>query len=119
MRYEAECMERDQGRCFRCGAPLTAGWPGYSCHHRQSRSVGPDTLDNRIMLCGSGTSPHCHQYVHAHPAESRDNGWIVSRHLRSDQISGVPVKHWQLGWVYLTETGEQFLADDTELRPGP
>jgi hypothetical protein len=96
-------MARDDYRCFRCGVLLAHVWAGYSCHHRQTRAVGPDTPDNRIMLCGSGSSPHCHQYVHAHPEESRDNGWIVSRH--ADDPGAVPVRHWQLGMVLLDAQG--------------
>lgn len=102
--YEAPCMERDEQRCFRCGRVLTANWPGYSCHHRQSRSVGPDTLDNRIMLCGSGTTG-CHAYVHKHGKESRDNGWIVSRHSPQSVIADTPVRHHRLGLVLLAADG--------------
>jgi len=102
MTYEADCMERDSHRCFRCPRWLGLHWPGYSCHHRQTRAVGPDTLDNRIMLCGSGTTG-CHGWVHAHPAEAREHGWIVSRYV-SDPAE-VPVLHWQRGLVYLTTDG--------------
>lgn len=91
-------MERDGHHCVRCGAWLTTNWPSYSCHHRQSKSVGPDTLDNRIMLCGTG-STGCHAWVHQHPAESRANGWIVSKYVNPDTLSEVPCKHYQLGWV--------------------
>ena len=100
--YEADCMERDEHRCFRCGAALTTGWPGYSCHHRQTRAVGPDTLDNRIMLCGSGTTG-CHGWVHSHPKLSRDDGWIVSRHAADPAV--IPVRHYRLGMVLLGADG--------------
>jgi hypothetical protein len=101
---EAQCMARDNYRCVRCGHYLSGVWPGYSCHHRQSRSVGPDTLDNRIMLCGSGTTG-CHGYVHAHPVEARDKGWIVSRHVKRDEITAVAVEHHQLGLVRYDANG--------------
>jgi hypothetical protein len=80
-------------------------WAGYSCHHRQLRSGGgADTPGNLIMLCGSGSSDHCHLYVHAHSEEARREGWIVSRHALSSP-AGVPVRHWQLGMVYLADDG--------------
>lgn len=99
-------MERDDYRCFRCGVPLANVWAGYSCHHRQSRSVGPDTPDNLIMLCGSGSSPHCHFYVHQHPAESRDKGWIISKYIDRDSIPDIPAYHYRLGMVTLSPDGE-------------
>lgn len=104
-------MIRDEHRCVRCGKPLTAGWPGYSCHHRQSKSVGPDTLDNRIMLCGSGTNPACHAYVHAHPAEARANGWIVSKY--APDPAAVACLHYRRGWVRYSAAG------DVEHAPAP
>lgn len=97
-------MEREEHRCFRCGAPLRDGWPGYSHHHRQTRRFGPDTPDNVIGTCGSGTTG-CHGWIHAHPKESRDNGWIVSKYISADQIPSVPVRHWRLGLVLLTADG--------------
>lgn len=105
MTIEAQCMERDHGRCVRCGAPLATGWPGYSCHHRQSRSVGPDTLENRIMLCGSGTTG-CHGWVHAHPKISRDEGWIISKYTKEAELPQVPCRHHQLGLVFYNRAGE-------------
>lgn len=96
--YRAEAWERDGGRCVRCGKPVHDFWPGFSCHHRQSRSVGPDTLENRITLCGSGTTG-CHQYVHANPAESREKGWIISRFLKADELASTECWHHELGWV--------------------
>lgn len=99
------CMERDGGRCVRCGAVLTTNWPSYSCHHRQSRSVGPDTLDNRIMLCGTGTTG-CHSYVHAHPAEARANGWIISKYVEAGELENVPCTHFEMGQVTYNTRGE-------------
>lgn len=96
--------ERDEGRCVRCGAALSASWPGYSHHHRQSRSVGPDRPDNLIMLCGSGTTG-CHGYIHGHPAEARANGWIISKYVEDEDLADVPCTHHQLGQVTYDATG--------------
>jgi hypothetical protein len=97
-----DCIERDGSACFRCGISL-GGWPGGSCHHRRLRSGGgTTTLDNLIMLCGSGTTG-CHGWVHKHAQEARSNGWIVSRYGTGP--ADVPVRHWQRGLVYLTEDG--------------
>ena len=101
MSIEAIVMERDGGRCFRCGAFLHSAWPGYSCHHRRLRSGGgTDTPENRIMLCGSGTTA-CHGWVHAHPSVARAHGWLASRYGLDP--GDTPVLHWQLGDVFLTE----------------
>jgi hypothetical protein len=98
-------MERDGHRCVRCGVLLANVWAGYSCHHRQSKSVGPDSLENRIMLCGSGSSPHCHQYVHAHPKEAREAGWIISKYIERDGLPKMPCRHFILGTVFYDREG--------------
>lgn len=64
--------ERDRGRCMRCGMA------GNEWHHRRGRSVRDTHTHctcNGITLCG-----RCHASVHASPASSRDDGFIVSRH---------------------------------------
>lgn len=53
--------QRDQHQCQWCGVAL-----GYdrSCHHRQFKSRGGgDGPENRVMLCGSGTTG-CHRRCH-------------------------------------------------------
>lgn len=42
-------------------------------HHRIRRRDGGDRLSNLVALHTA-----CHQYVHAHPDEARDRGFIVS-----------------------------------------
>jgi hypothetical protein len=71
------CGQRDSERCVRCGKSLY-NVPA-SLHHRRLRGTkGFDThlSANLIWLCGSGTTG-CHGYVHAHPAESYEKGWMV------------------------------------------
>lgn len=46
-------------------------------HHRKLRiQGGTDDRDNTLDLCGSGTIG-CHGYVHHHPAESYERGWLI------------------------------------------
>lgn len=80
---------REKDRCIRCAVPSPSGhW-----HHRRSRSVKDKHQHcacNGVWLC----SP-CHQWVHAHPFEARQNGLIVSRHTNDPGI--IPMQSaW--GW---------------------
>lgn len=117
MNGNPKVWERDGGRCFRCGKPVGPHWPGYSFHHRQSRSQGVNTPDNLILLCGSGTTG-CHGWVHAHPAESREdgNGWIVSKYVTAGEIPSRPARHYRLGRVCLDTQGGWTAA---EQEPSP
>lgn len=99
----AACMGRDEHRCFKCGVILSDSWPGYSHHHRKLRSQGgADTMENLIMLCGSGTTG-CHGWVHANPLESRNNGWLVSAYWEPAEV---PVVHHARGRVLLDSHGQ-------------
>lgn len=72
-----DVITRDQHRCQRCGRTLT-GFP-YSIHHRKGRHCAdPDGMANLICLCGTGTTG-CHGWVHQHPAESYERGFMVHR----------------------------------------
>lgn len=63
-------MRRCGGRCERC---LTDVHPAYAHrHHRQRRRVGGDRLANLLVLCQS-----CHTWIHDHPRNAREHGWIV------------------------------------------
>lgn len=96
---------RDLYRCVRCGGVWH--WAGFSIHHRRMRShrfPGLNSPANLILLCGDGTAMgSCHAYVHAHPAEAYENGWLV--HAWEDHPELVPVRTRQHGWVYLTDEG--------------
>lgn len=46
---------------------------GEHAHHRLMRSQGgPDDAGNLLWVC-----PSCHHYVHAHPTESYERGWLI------------------------------------------
>jgi hypothetical protein len=55
------------------------------------------------MLCGSGTTG-CHLWVHRHKTAAMAEGWAISRY-NTDSPEEIPVRHWNLGLVYLTPDG--------------
>lgn len=50
----------------------------------------------------------CHDWVHAHPVEAMENGWIVSRHCTNPLTE--PVNHALFGRVLLDNDGGYSLA---------
>jgi hypothetical protein len=96
----AQVAERDDWRCFRCGRNVHS-FPS-NCHHRMLDGAGgPDSAENRITLCGSGTQL-CHGWVHNNVTESQENGWLISRFTDPADIPGIRVMRHGHGWVYLT-----------------
>jgi hypothetical protein len=106
--YRAVVMERDLHRCQWCGIVLSRGeWN--SCHHRKLRSQGgPDTPENRVMLCGSGTTG-CHFRAHVKERpKAVVLGYIVPR---GDDPAKVRMWSEPLGlWVHLRADGGWELA---------
>jgi hypothetical protein len=89
---------RDSFSCVKCGVWIRDNG---SRHHRQRRQVGGHTFANVVLLCGSGTTG-CHGWVHAHPAEARRQGWIVSTAV--EDVADVPIlirEHPTLAPVYM------------------
>lgn len=94
---------RDESRCVRCGRWLP-GTPA-SRHHRKRRSQASrgevHSPANLILLCGTGTTG-CHGWVHAHPAQAREHGWL----LRStDDPTRIPLLSDVHGWILLDDKG--------------
>ena len=90
--------ERDAWSCLRCGRGVI-GQP-HAVHHRKGRQcVDPHSPANMVLLCES-----CHIHIHAHPAESYDQGWMIRR-LGDADPETVPVlsggRH-----LLLTDEGE-------------
>lgn len=87
-------IQRASGLCERCGAP------GHHWHHRRSRSVR-DALThspaNGVLLCSFD-----HAYVHAKPAQAKEEGFIVSRY-QDPRL--VPINRWDGAMVYLNDDG--------------
>lgn len=75
-----------------------AGWPncevmkrgvctnqGFHWHHRKLRSQGGEhTVENGLYICHA-----CHEYIHAHPKESYEKGWLVKSFGKPETV---PVK---------------------------
>lgn len=68
------------------------------------RSQSPKTtlhnVENLVDMCGTGTTG-CHGYVHAHPAESYANGWLVRS---TTDPADAPIRTYR-GWMILTPDG--------------
>lgn len=73
----AEVFERSQGRCEAQIEGVCAG-RGTNAHHKHmSGQGGPDTPENLLWVCGSGTTG-CHGWIHANPREAVELGLLVS-----------------------------------------
>lgn len=104
-----QIINRDGGRCQRCGADVTAGrWPGYSLQHRDNRAMG-GTSDpainlpgNGLVLCGSGTTG-CHGRVEHYPTEAEREGFAVASWA---DPTTVPV-NTHTGWWLLDNDGHR------------
>lgn len=70
--------QRDNYQCVICGKSLYTTYG--SRHHRRMRSHSNKKhvhdVANLILVCGSGTTG-CHGRIHANPAQSYANGWLV------------------------------------------
>ncbi len=94
-RVRAVVRERDGGHCLRCGAG-----GGLEQHHRRRRGVRDGyqhAFENVISLCGE-----CHRWVHAHPQQAREGGFIVSAHV--ERVHEVALASF-MGRVVLDDAG--------------
>lgn len=98
--------DRDGQRCVRCGVSLAL--VSGSRHHRQPRAVGGHLPSNLILLCGSGTTG-CHGWVHAHPEDSRAEGYIVPANGRA-RPRVIPILSRGL-WFELDDLGGRTVLD--------
>lgn len=79
--------------CERCGKECGP----VERHHRKRRRDGGESYPNILFL-----GRPCHALIHAHPAQARKYGWIVS--VNADPVC-VPVLWQSREWVLLTEDG--------------
>jgi 5-methylcytosine-specific restriction endonuclease McrA len=83
--------------CERCGKGLTRE-SDHSLHHRVFRSRGgQDTVDNLVLLCGSGTTG-CHEQVHKHAR----GGFNLPSGTNPQMV---PIKHWSDRELFLLPDG--------------
>lgn len=103
---ERNAIKRDGPTCLRCGRDLV-DFPA-SVHHRLPRSAGTkakvDVLSNLVVVCGTGTSPHCHAWIHQHPAEAYATGWLMWRG-ECDPPESIPLVDIQGREFFLTDDG--------------
>lgn len=100
-------MDRDGGRCARCGQMFGL----CSAHHRQPRGMGgsraPLSFANLVLLCGSGTSmAGCHQHVESHRSAAYEDGWLVRR---GTDPATVPLLLWDGRWVLLAPDAPRYI----------
>lgn len=70
--HVATAVRRRSGwECERAGCFSKAS----HLHHRLMRSQGgAHTVENLLHVC-----PPCHRYIHDHPEESYEKGWLIRR----------------------------------------
>lgn len=105
-------IDRDKGKCFRCGelVDLSARGLAFSLHHRRPRGAGGTSLwwvnlpSNGVLLCGSGTTGD-HGWVERNRHEARELGYLVPLNgiLTPSQV---PIVRYDGALVYLTDDGQ-------------
>jgi hypothetical protein len=66
-------MEAAQGMCE--AATMRCVGPAGQVHHRKGRDGDlVDNVDYLIAVCYA-----CHDYIHSHPHESYERGWMIRR----------------------------------------
>jgi hypothetical protein len=101
-------FERCSGYCERCGIPLDEH--NMAAHHRRLRSQGgQDQIENLLALHHACHNGHTRS-IHANPAESYLNGWMVRSHTQPD---AAPVLLPGRRWVLLTPDGTYQIHKET------
>ena len=78
-RARAIVMEAAQGMCE--AATRVCVGPAGQVHHRKGRDGElVDNLDYLLAVCYA-----CHDYIHSHPHESYERGWMVRRNGETDE----------------------------------
>ena len=106
----AAIIERDRGRCARCGVPVAHLERGlaWSIHHRAPRKMGGRRDEwigqaaNGVILCGSGVTG-CHGWVERNRSEARDTGWLIPMGVQRPDTTAI--QHAVHGYVHLTDDG--------------
>lgn len=94
-------MERSGWRCERC-----LSLPVDAVHHRRPKGMGGTDVAwveqpaNLVALCRG-----CHEWVHAHPYEARQSGWLLSKW--SGMADSSPITDLSGVTVWLTDDGSR------------
>lgn len=101
---------RDDHCCVRCGKPLRRDVFGtWSLQHRLPRGRGGDNrLSNLALACGSATTG-CHGWMESQRLAAYDAGYLIRT---GHDPATVPMRHWLLGLVTLTDEGTYSPAVD-------
>lgn len=97
--------DRAAGHCERCAMTTTVP----HLHHRRPKGLGGSSradrhaVSNLVQLC-----PTCHQQVHANPAMSAEDGWIVPRSSGLEPAE-VPIVNLLGSSAWLDDTGQYLL----------
>lgn len=91
--------KRENFACLICNTSIyqTVG----ARHHRKMRSQAEKSVKhsvaNLILVCEP-----CHRMIHAHPAQSYENGWLVHSYAAPLDVPILTKAH---GWVLLDNEG--------------
>jgi hypothetical protein len=91
----AMVMHRALDRCEVESPVCTHDTPHW--HHRQSRRTGIHGPHNGLAAC-----PPCHAYIHTHPRQALDMGWIINTWTDDPETAPAKVRG---RWVTLTKGG--------------
>jgi hypothetical protein len=93
-------MQRADGRCERCGTPMSS----FQIHHRRPRGMGgsrlPDTggASNGLVL-----HPHCHLWIETHRKAAASLGFLVGQGRQTESAE----VRMSDGWFLLTADGQR------------
>lgn len=101
-------LERAEWRCDRCGISIVGRQ--FSRQHRRARSAGGrrdgylHTAANLVVLCGSATSPGCHNLVeNRERAQAYAEGFAIRGEAQDP--AEVPILRHGVEWVIPGEDG--------------
>lgn len=76
-RQAKELVGRRSGGDCEVRSPWHLGRATNFSHRRHDGQGGPWSASNGLNACGWGNATGCHGYIHQHPEEARENGWVV------------------------------------------
>jgi hypothetical protein len=106
---------RLDGRC-EVRSPWCQGMGREFSHRLAAGQGGHWVAENGLWVCGHGNLDGCHGWIHQHPLDAKDNGWIVpwpaDPATRRTRIHTAAYGH---AWVLLDRRGGVQLAEEGEV----